>query len=99
MSATLSLSGELTIGAAAAQHGHLLAALAPQADSNAELMLNLSAIEGFDSAGLQLLLAARNSLASQGRSLRLVEVSAPVQQALTTYGLDHLLQSQIRSAP
>lgn len=50
-------------------------------------------VADMDSAGLQLLLAARNALAKQGKELKLGPCSASVKAVLTSYGLDMTLQA------
>jgi anti-sigma B factor antagonist len=85
---TLALSGELGIVDAAALRLQWLTALA---EHPGDLTLDLSAVEACDSAGVQLLLALRRSLLSQGRSLRVGAAAPAVRQALATYGLDSLL--------
>ena len=92
---TLALTGELTIQQAADQHRVLLdalTALAAPGDAAGSWTLDLGAIEACDSAGVQLLLATRQSLAALGASLRLDRLSAPVREALLTYGLGADLQ-------
>lgn len=85
------LDGELTITGAAGHHATLLAALAQPDEA---LVLDLSEVEACDSAGIQLLLATRRSLAAQGRALRLAGLSDSVVQALRTYGLEAMFRSQ-----
>ena len=80
--------GDLTIPAAQAQRELLLAALA---EDGPELLLDLSQIESCDSAGVQLLVATRRSALAAGRSMRIVDTSATVREALKTYALDRLL--------
>lgn len=89
MSSPLPLAGDLTIQTAALLRERLLAAV----DATPyELALDLGAVEACDSAGVQLLLAARHSLAQQGHHLRIVAASTPVTDALRVYGLQSLLQ-------
>ena len=85
---TLALGPELTIAFAAASHQQLAEALAHDSGT---LTLDLSGVSEFDSAGLQLLLATRRSLAAQGRTLRLVHASVAVRDALDVFGLQPLL--------
>jgi anti-anti-sigma factor len=87
--ATLALHGALTIAHGAAQRELLLEAIRPP---GAELVLDLSAVEAFDSAGVQLLLATRRSLAERGDALRIVAASPAVNDALAHFGLQHLLR-------
>lgn len=88
MAAPLRLDGELTIPQAAALRDRLLAVLDTAPDG---LCLDLGDVEAFDSAGLQLLLATRNSLAERGLALTIGACSAPVADALRVYGLQALL--------
>lgn len=88
MPALLRLDGEMTIAQAAALRDQLLAVLDTAPDG---LGLDLGDVEAFDSAGLQLLLATRNSLAERGLGLSLRAASAPVADALRVYGLQALL--------
>lgn len=88
MPALLRLDGELTIPQAAALREQLLAVLDTAPDG---LTLDLADVEAFDSAGLQLLLAARHTLAERGQSLTLAACSAPVADALRVYGLQAML--------
>jgi anti-anti-sigma factor len=82
----LALQGELTISQAAALHAQLLEAVAAGVQQ-----LDLGGITECDSAGVQLLLAARHSVAArQGRTLRLAPVSEPVRATLQRYGLQGL---------
>lgn len=77
------IEGEMTIYRAAELRTALLAALGEGGD----LLLELDAVDAFDSAGVQLLLAARRSARAAGRTLRLVAPSAGVTQVLATLGL------------
>ncbi len=78
----LMLDGELTIRTAAQVHEQLQQALA-----EGHHALDLSRIEAIDSAGVQLLLAARRSLVNGGMGLHIQGASQPVQELLTLYGL------------
>lgn len=49
--------------------------------------LDLSGVTNFDSAGLQLLLAARATLAERGQELELSGASQPVRAVLVSYAL------------
>ncbi|HET7865231.1 MAG TPA: STAS domain-containing protein [Burkholderiaceae bacterium] len=88
---TLRLDGDLNIQAAASTRETLRAALA---QSRGDLVLDLSLVQGCDSAGVQLLLAARRTLAARGRALRLAEPAPAVVEALTTLGLQALLPAR-----
>ncbi len=88
ISTTIRLDGDLNIQAAAATCETLRAALA---QARGDLVLDLSLVQGCDSAGVQLLLAARRTLAARGRVLRLAEPAPAVVEALTTLGLQALL--------
>lgn len=93
MSTLLRLDGELTIPQAAALRDRLLAVLDTAPNG---LALDLGDVEAFDSAGLQLLLATRNSLAERGLALTLSAASVPVAEALRVYGLQALLPATPR---
>jgi anti-anti-sigma factor len=84
----LQLGPEVTIAHAAAWHETLARALA---DHRGELALDLAGVAEFDSAGVQLVLATRRSLAERGDALRIVAASAAVRDALATFGLHDLL--------
>jgi phospholipid transport system transporter-binding protein len=81
---TLALTGELTINEAAAKRKTLLQWVA---DEPAGTDLDLSAIEACDSAGVQLLLALRRTLAERGHGLKLRAAPDCVAATLATYGL------------
>jgi anti-sigma B factor antagonist len=85
----LRLDGALTIVASQAQRERLLAA-AQECDSL--LRLDLSAVEEFDSAGVQLLLATRKTMALRGGGLQLEAASTVVREVLAAFGLDVLLR-------
>jgi len=80
------LSGEWTVHAIA-EHRQTLQALLEQGVTT----LELSGVTEFDSAGLQLLVAARKSLAARGQELALLAPSTAVRALLTVYGLDETL--------
>jgi len=88
---TLNLGQELTI-AYAAQHQATLAQtlLARTGD----LHLDLSAVDEFDSSGVQLLLSARRSLFERGDRLHLGYPSSTVRDALAVFGLQALWQPE-----
>lgn len=90
-STTLRLDGDLNIQAAAATCETLRAAVA---QVRGDLVLDLSLVQGCDSAGAQLLLAVRRTLAARGRALRLAEPAPVVVEALTTLGLQALLPAR-----
>ena len=95
---TLALGPELTIPFAAATRDTLFDALHTQGAerggaAQGDLALDLSAVTDVDSAGLQLLLATRRSLAERGDALHLLAPSAPMREALAVLGLSHLLPS------
>jgi anti-anti-sigma factor len=79
----LALDGELTIYRAAELCELLKAALAADGD----LELNLAGVTEMDSAGVQLLMAAKKSAMSRQRSLRLVEHSPAVLEVFEMLNL------------
>jgi len=93
---TLTAGAELTIVNAAAQQADWLAALAEidVAAGAGALALDMSAVTEIDSAGVQLLLALRASLAARGQALRLQAPGGVVLEALGTLGLQSLCMSQ-----
>ncbi|HEX8986567.1 MAG TPA: STAS domain-containing protein [Rhodocyclaceae bacterium] len=74
----IALDGELTVQSAAATRERLLAALA----GSDVLELDLGGVAEFDSAGLQLLLAARKSAQAAGKRMRLFRPPAAVVEVL-----------------
>jgi anti-sigma B factor antagonist len=84
----LALGPELTIAFAAAERQRLAEALQQQPQG---LVLDLSGVTEFDSAGVQLLLATRRSLAARGQTLALLDASPVVRDALAVFGLQHTL--------
>jgi anti-sigma B factor antagonist len=83
---TLHIEGELTIYRAAELCETLqatLAALPPGAD----LTLGLAGVTEMDSAGVQLLIAARKSAAATGRELQLRDPSPAVREVFETLRL------------
>lgn len=83
------LGPELTISQAAALRDALVDALCATAG---DLQLDLGAVTEIDSAGVQLLLATRRSVAERGATLTLTAASAPVAEALAVFGLDPHLE-------
>lgn len=83
------LGGDLTIARAAELRERLLARLA---EAPPVLALDLGEVADFDSAGIQLLLAARRTQAQAGARLVVIKASAPVRDAVQLFGLDSLLE-------
>lgn len=73
------LAGELTVYTVGR---HLPALLDFIGRARVATGLDLSQVTEIDTAGLQLLLVARSAAAARGQTLRLVEPSAPVCEAL-----------------
>ncbi len=71
--------GEMTVYAAEALKTELFAALQRHRRAN---LLDLSQVTEFDTAGLQLLLAARRQAQAEGRTLRLVTPAPAVREVL-----------------
>ncbi len=82
----LQIEGELTIYRAAELRETLQAALAALPDG-ADLAIGLAGVTEMDSAGVQLLVAARNSAAAAGRALRLRDPSPAVADVFATLNL------------
>jgi anti-anti-sigma factor len=79
----LSLQGELTIYAVAEVKSALLEAL----DGAMELEIDLAGVTEIDTAGLQLLLAAKGEALASGLPLRLSGHSAPAVELIDLYDL------------
>jgi anti-sigma B factor antagonist len=79
---------EMTVAHAAQLREQLLAAIS---DGRTTLALDLSGITDFDSAGVQLLLAARRTLVERGGSLTATGMSSTVRSALEVFGLSDTL--------
>lgn len=79
------IAPELTIYSAAELRAALLDALA----ASPNLELDLADVCEADSAGVQLLIAARRHAAANGGALQLTRHSAVLLDALTLLGLDH----------
>ena len=88
--ASLALGPELTIAQAAACRDLLVDALcaAPK-----DLAVDVSNVTDIDSAGIQLLLALRRSVATRGGTLTLASPSGDVRAALAVLGLDERLDA------
>jgi anti-anti-sigma factor len=84
--ASLALDGELTIYRAAELRDTLISALAALNDG-AALELNLAEVSELDSAGVQLLMAAKKSAQAAQRDLRLVGHSPAVLEVFETLDL------------
>jgi anti-anti-sigma factor len=90
--APLALGPDLTIAHAAACRDALVDALCATAG---DLSLDLGGVSDIDSAGLQLLLATRRSVAERGATLHLAAVSGAAAVALAVFGLDHGLDTLV----
>ena len=65
--------------------------LADAVNAGGDLTLDLSEVTDFDSAGVQLLLAARRSLVERGQRLHVAAASQVVRDGLQVFGLQSLL--------
>lgn len=83
------LTGEFNIYNAAAVTPKLLSTLS----KHKAAPLDLSGVTEFDTAGLQMLLAARRFCGAQGRSLSLVEPSPVVQDVLQLCRISFALET------
>ena len=83
---SMGIEGELTIYRAAELRASLLTALAGLTGVD-DLELNLAAVTEMDSAGVQLLMAAKQSARAAGRELRLVGHSPAVLEVFETLDL------------
>lgn len=85
MDRCLSITGEMTIMAASAVRDQVLAALQ---ESSTSATLDLSQVEAIDSAGVQILLAARRTAAARELGLVVTGITPAIAEALAVYGLD-----------
>jgi len=83
----LRIEGEMTIYRAAELKGVLDDALAAAVAGAQALILDLSQVTEFDSAGVQLLLVARREAERHGQALRLAACSPAVHEVFGLTGL------------
>jgi ABC-type transporter Mla MlaB component len=84
------LPAELTIYTAGDVRGQCLTWLGEPADTQAATdtwVLDASAVDQVDAAGVQLLLSLARSLDAQSNTLRLNQASGPLREACTSLGL------------
>jgi ABC-type transporter Mla MlaB component len=84
------LHGDLTIQVATDRKFELIG-LVDGCAPGSPCVVDVSQIIDVDSAGVQLLIALRRSLAAQGSRLELAGTRGALAQALATYRLDHQL--------
>ncbi len=84
----LTLQGDLTIHHAA----HLKSTLLEALSSAALIEVDVSQVTEIDTAGLQLLLAAKRHASRQARRLKLIEPSPAVLEMIELFALDALLR-------
>jgi len=97
---TLRLEGELTIQTAADWQLALLTSLNELGDApGACLALDLAPLATLDSAGVQLLLATRRSLAARGQSMQRAASNRGVDDVLDTLGLGDALWAALPVEP
>jgi anti-sigma B factor antagonist len=85
------IAGELTVYHAAEAARDLLARIAGANAEAGPLALDLDGVTEFDSAGIQVLLVARQALVARGGSLQLLRPSRPVLDVIETFALTDLL--------
>jgi anti-anti-sigma factor len=88
----LAIGAELTV-ACVSELRELLCAI--QDDGVLELVLDFSKTMLLDTAGLSLLLAARNGFSQEGRRLKLAGVQPPVFSLLETLHLEKRLNAEM----
>lgn len=89
--AQFSIEGEMTIFRAA----ELKALLLPQIEQSQELEIDLSRVSEIDSAGLQLMIAAKLEAILRGKELRFTGHSQPVTDMLDLCDLGSFFGDQI----
>jgi len=87
----LPLEGEMTVGRARELKPVILAALATLTPGTC-LRLDLAGVSELDTSGVQLLLLAHELTAARAASLRLMPVSAAVQQVLAFLNLSEAFE-------
>jgi anti-anti-sigma factor len=92
------IRSDMTIQLAAGLRETLADAAAGLPAGSSCLRLDLSAVHEFDSSGVQLLLAARRSLAERGATLQVVATASAVRDALQLFGLSALLAPMAEAA-
>lgn len=91
----LEISGEFTVHTASERTGTFMAALEAASTANLpELVVDLSKVAEFDTAGLQVLLMARREAEHLGRTLRIEAVSRTVADVLAIVHLDQRLDTR-----
>ena len=85
------VDGEMTIFSAGELKQPLLAALKPKKAAKGPVEMDLSNVTEFDTAGLQLLLLARQQAAASGRNFQVTGASAAVREAFELCGANGLL--------
>lgn len=78
------IEGEMNIYTALALKDRLLSPL----DQCADMELDLSGVTDIDSAGVQLLILAKNECGARGKELRITGHSAPVKEIMDLYNLE-----------
>ena len=81
----LALGPELTIAQASACRDQLVDALC---STQGDLSVDLSGVTDLDSAGVQLLLSLRRSVAARGGTLKVQAATPTVHEALAVFGLE-----------
>ncbi|HEY4365807.1 MAG TPA: STAS domain-containing protein [Steroidobacteraceae bacterium] len=87
------IEGEMTIYSAATMLRDALAAVGATTD---DVAFDLTQVSELDTAGVQILLAARNLAQQQGRTFGIVAASAATRDVLALCGLKRLLNSNDR---
>ena len=91
----VTIKGELTIYTVAELKELLLAKLL----TNDELELDLSAVDEFDTAGLQLLITAKRGAMALGRAFKITQHSPAIFNLLDFAGLTNLLGDSMLVTP
>ncbi|MGM9483388.1 STAS domain-containing protein [Roseateles sp. NT4] len=91
-----SLPMEVSIYTAAELRSQWLAALEHEAGEGAAIELDGSAVEQFDAAGAQSLLALAHALSARGQRLRVTRASDALVHACRALGLGDMIASTVR---
>ena len=94
MSSTIALPSVLTAEAVAASQAQLLRQV-QAAPTGGQVVLDASAVQSFDSAGLALLLACRRTAAAQGANLQVQGWPSSLLALAQVYGVLPLLAPEL----
>ena len=98
MSQTIALPSVLTADAVVLAQAQLLRSVQAAASQGGAVVLDASAVQSFDSAGLALLLACRRHVAAQGATLQVQGWPSSLQALAQVYGVLPLLAPELAAS-